>query len=229
LRCWRTISSARASCPGPPTRARDGKADKKKNAKVDAAFKAWAAVCDAEGQLDFYGMQTLAVREMVEGGEVLARRRWRKPQDGLAVPVQVQLLEADFLDDNRSGYMPNGNLAISGIEFDAVGRRTAYWLWKQHPGNNFGWLQQSIVSNAVPASEIAHLYEKQRTQARGVPWGSPVIRKLRDLDDYEFAEGIRKKIEASCVAFVTAKTSSMPASIRTPARPAAPGHGCAAT
>ena len=34
---------------------------------------------------------------------------------------------------------------------------------------------------------------KQRTQARGVPWGAPVIRSLRDLDDYEVAELVRKK------------------------------------
>jgi len=54
----------------------------------------------------------------------------------------------------------------------------------------------------VPATEIAHVYEKQRTQARGVPWGAPVIRSLRDLDDYEIAEIVRKKTEACVTAIV---------------------------
>ena len=39
--------------------------------KVDALFERWTADCDADGQLDFYGMQTLICREMVEAGEVL--------------------------------------------------------------------------------------------------------------------------------------------------------------
>jgi hypothetical protein len=58
------------------------------------------------------------------------------------------------------------------------------------------------VSRPVPATEIAHVYEKQRTQARGVPWGAPVIRSLRDLDDYEVAELVRKKTEACVTAIV---------------------------
>ncbi|MFN3577250.1 MAG: phage portal protein, partial [Tabrizicola sp.] len=41
-----------------------------------------------------------------------------------------------------------------------------------------------------------------RTQARGVPWGAPVIRALRDLDDYEVAEIVRKKTEACVTAIV---------------------------
>ncbi len=39
-------------------------------------------------------------------------------------------------------------------------------------------------------------------QARGVPWGAPVIRALRDLDDYELAEIMRKKTEACVTAIV---------------------------
>ena len=38
---------------------------------------------------------------------------------------------------------------------------------------------------------------------RGVPWFAPVILKLRDLDDYDDAELMRKKIEACFAAFVT--------------------------
>ena len=37
-------------------------------------------------------------------------------------------------------------------------------------------MQNGLQSRPVPATEIAHVYEKQRTQARGVPWGAPVIR-----------------------------------------------------
>src|SRR5262249_55412602 len=50
-----------------------------RDAKIKEAFKIFVDQADADGQLDFYGLQTLAVRLMVERGEVLARRRWRAP------------------------------------------------------------------------------------------------------------------------------------------------------
>lgn len=183
---------------------------KARDKKVKAAFDKWSRRCDADGQLDFFGLQTLAVRGMVTGGEMLARRRWRRPQDGHDIPVQIQLLEPDFLDDARHGLFPGGNSAIQGIEFDQIGRRTAYWLFSEHPGNNFATVLSGITSKRIPATEIVHLYEKQRTQARGVPWCAPVIRRMRDVDDYDFAEGIRKKIEASVVGIVTSEDESDP-------------------
>jgi len=168
---------------------------------VNELWEAWARNCDADGQLDIYGLQTLVCREMVEGGEVLVRRRPRRAEDGLAIPVQVQVLEADFLDATRNGEIGSGH-AVQGVEFDAIGRRRAYWLFARHPGDALGALQGGFKSTAVPAAEIAHVYEKQRTQARGVPWGTPVIRALRDLDDYEIAEIVRKKTEACVTAIV---------------------------
>ena len=168
---------------------------------VNELWEAWARHCDADGQLDFYGLQTLVCREMVEAGEVLVRRRPRRAEDGLTIPVQMQVLEADFLDAARNGEMGSGH-AVQGVEFDAIGRRRAYWLFAHHPGDAFGALQGGFENTAVPAAEIAHVYEKQRTQARGVPWGAPVIRSLRDLDDYEIAEIVRKKTEACVTAIV---------------------------
>ena len=173
---------------------------------VNQLWEDWAGACDSDGQLDFYGLQTLACREMVEAGEVLVRRRARRASDGLAVPVQLQVLEADFLDAGKTGALGNGRQAVQGIEFDALGKRRAYWLHDRHPGDAIGALtgggRGGFKSKPVPATEIAHIYEKQRTQARGVPWGAPVIRTLRDLDDYEVAELVRKKTEACVTAIV---------------------------
>jgi lambda family phage portal protein len=176
--------------------------DDARDRKVKAAFERWCDECDADGQLDFYGLQTLAVTEMVEAGEVLARRRLRRAEDGLHVPLQVQILESDHLDSSVTGDRPNGNLANQGIEFDSIGRRVAYWLFAQHPGNNVVTLSMRLRSAPVPADQIAHLYKKDRTQARGVPWCAPVMRTLRDLGDYEFAEIVRKKSEACNVGVV---------------------------
>jgi capsid protein len=108
--------------------------DDKLDRKVDALFERWTADCDADGQLDFYGLQTLICREMVEAGEVLVRRRLRRASDGLAVPLQLQVLEADFLDATKSSNVGAGRI-VQGIEFDPVGKRRAYWLHPEHPGD----------------------------------------------------------------------------------------------
>jgi len=169
--------------------------------KVATLFERWTAECEADGQLDFYGLQTLICREMVEAGEVLVRRRLRRSSDGLPVPLQLQVLEADFLDATKSGALDAGRL-VQGVEFNPVGKRRAYWLHAEHPGDAYGAMQNGLQSRPVPATVIAHVYEKQRTQARGVPWGAAVIRSLRDLDDYEVAELVRKKTEACVTAIV---------------------------
>lgn len=53
--------------------------DDKLDRKVDALFTRWTADCDADGQLDFYGLQTLICREMVEAGEVLVPSAGQMP------------------------------------------------------------------------------------------------------------------------------------------------------
>ena len=40
------------------------------------------------------------------------RRRPRRPDDGLAVPMQVQLLEADMLDGSRNGDLAGGGRIV---------------------------------------------------------------------------------------------------------------------
>lgn len=90
-----------------------------------------------------------------------------------------------------------------GIQFDAIGRRTGYWLFQRHPGDRIGSRTDSAASRFVPAEQVSHLFEMQRPgQVRGVPWLAPVMIKLRELDDYEEAEIVRKRIEACIAAIV---------------------------
>ncbi len=49
----------------------------------------WESESDADGRLGFYGQQALAARVLFVDGEALARIRMRRPEDGLAVPMQI--------------------------------------------------------------------------------------------------------------------------------------------
>jgi capsid protein len=102
--------------------------------KVDALFARWSDSADADGQLDFYGLQTLICREMVEAGEVLVLRRLRRASNGLPVPLQVQVLEADFLDATKSGAHRRGTGSCRGSSSTRLGKRRAYWLLRRASG-----------------------------------------------------------------------------------------------
>lgn len=176
-----------------------------RNAKlVMDRFKLWGETtqCDAAGRLTFYGLQRLVMRTIVESGEVLIRRRWRRPQDGLAIPMQFQILEPDWIDTGKDGIPGfSGGQIIQGIEFDSIGRRVAYWLFDQHPG---GRGMVSPVSRRISATEILHVYDQERAgQIHGVPWFASVDVRLHDLDEFEDATLMKQKIAACMAAFVT--------------------------
>lgn len=182
-------------------RAKTGKPELDK--LIDELFDEWKDECDADGQLDFYGLQHMIARTNVQSGEVLTRFRNRRISDGIRVPLQLQILEPDYIDSNRNqGFLETGGITIQGVVLDALGRRTGYWLFNQHPGAAIA--NRNFISKVVPASEILHVYRKDRPgQLRGVTWLAPIVLKLRDLDDYDDAEMVRKKIESCLAAFVT--------------------------
>lgn len=171
---------------------------------IDNEWPYFAEKCDTPQRMDFYAMQALVTRTMAESGESLVRFRPRLPKDNLRVPLQLQILESDFLDHSRTMGTVNGNV-LQGIEFDLIGQRTVYWLFSQHPG---GMLMMNprggIISQPVPADQLMHIYRMLRPgQVRGVPWLAPVMMALRDLDDYADAERVRKKIEACLAGIIT--------------------------
>lgn len=188
-------------------------ADERVKAEVQALWRDWTEEADAAGQTDFYGLQALACRAMLEGGECLVRLRPRRPDDGLAVPLQLQLLEPEHLPVNLNTDLPAtadgvpGNVVRCGIEFDALGRRVAYHLYRSHPED--GRLspmsgQGGLETVRVDAREVIHLYRVLRPgQIRGEPWLSRALVKLNELDQYDDAELVRKKTAAMFAGFVT--------------------------
>jgi lambda family phage portal protein len=178
--------------------------DREQNVIATAKWKAWAGSteCDSEGGMKFAGIQHLTMKSVVESGEILIRRRFRRPEDGLAIPLQLQMLESDFIDSGKDGMKgPAGGQIIQGVEFDMIGRRVAYWLFEAHPGSG---LLTTGQSKRVPAAEIIHVFHKLRPgQVRGVSWFAPVIVPLKDFDEFEDGTLMRQKVAAMFAAFVT--------------------------
>jgi lambda family phage portal protein len=172
--------------------------------QIISLWNAWTQQCCSDSRLNFYAMQRQIVGTAYESGEVLVRLWDRRPEDGLPVPFQCNAIEADFIDSDKTQTLDNGYI-IQGVEFDPIGRLRGYWLYGNHPGeviqNNF---RNSLASKFIPAQYVLHHAELDRPgDVRAVSRLASVIAKLRDLDEYEDAELVRKKICACMTAIFT--------------------------
>jgi lambda family phage portal protein len=97
-----------------------------------------------------------------------------------------------------------GNIIRAGIEFTPGGKRAAYWMYLSHPRDasslNAGYNQ--IVR--VPASQVLHIFEPvEPGQLRGVPRLSPVLKRLRSLDNYDDAVLFRQEVANLFAGFIS--------------------------
>lgn len=163
-------------------------------------WKRWAGKkrCDHDGLLNFYGIQRLVMRTVVESGECLVIRR---RSNDTTLPLKLQVLEPDFIDTSR--FIPKterGGRVIHGIEYDQEGKRTGYWLFKEHPG---ALRLGGLTSDFVRDEDVAHIFFAERPgQVRGVPWMAASMIRMKDFDEYEDAELVRQKIAACFTVFV---------------------------
>ena len=168
---------------------------------ADAIWKAWfePGVADIECQLSGDALIATAVRGWFESGEVLIRRRIEPKLR--PVPWRLEVLEADMLDEQRNETTDTGQI-VQGVELDSRGRRVAYWILKNHPGET-GTAYGAREAVRVPASEVIHLFMPLRPrQVRGVPLLSTIMAQKKDLADFESYELLRKKTETAVCAFV---------------------------
>ncbi|MBF0305770.1 MAG: phage portal protein [Alphaproteobacteria bacterium] len=172
-------------------------------AAMQRAWADWTDEADAAGLTDFYGLQALITRTMVESGECFVRFRPRPYDDGLTVPLRLQVLEPEFLDTTRDAItLSGGGYVRGGIEFDQHSQRVAYHFHRWHP--NDGMAMSPLGSTRVPAEDVMHVFRPLRPgQERGLPWFTQVLVKLYELDQYDDAELVRKKVAAMFTGFIT--------------------------
>jgi lambda family phage portal protein len=176
--------------------------DKNVRKAIQKLWTRWTDDADAHGVTDFYGQQRTVAVALKEAGEVFARLRPRLESDGLSVPLQVQLIEAEHVPLNLNMPGQNGNIVRAGIEFDPLGRRVAYHMYREHPGDI------SLVNNPnqivrVPAADVIHVFEPLRPgQIRGVPGMATVLLKIFEFDQYEDGELVRNRDAAQFSGFI---------------------------
>jgi lambda family phage portal protein len=188
--------------------------DVDRKAFLQKLWAEWADYSDTYGQQDFYGLQALAFRSMIEGGECFIRLRYRGANSGLTVPLQLQILEAEHCPTTKNQTLDNGSAIRGGIEFNRFGDRVAYWMYRNHPGERspfIGGVPDDSQLVRVPASNVIHLYQPLRPgQIRGEPRLSRALVRLFDYDQYTDAKLVRAKVEALLAGFITETNADDP-------------------
>lgn len=172
--------------------------------QVGLIWEGWARRSDAAGELDFCAQQDLMVRSMVEGGESLMRFVDLRYVEDPLTPMRLQLLEGDHIDGSRDGRVIDGHRTRLGVGLGDWDRRTGYWLFEDHPGEQISsWTAANYTSRFVDRDQIIHVYRPLRIgQLRGVSWLAPVLLSSKDLAELLQNTIVKSGVEAAFSGFI---------------------------
>lgn len=177
--------------------------DKALRNAMQVLWEDWVDESDADELTDFYGQQALVARTVEQSGECFVRLRPRRMEDGLAVPLQLQCLAPEFVPHDKFEVTRSGNVIRAGIEFNGIGRRVAYWCYRNHPSDKTSLNAGYNALVRIPAEQMLHIFEPlEPGQLRGVPRLAPVLKRLRSLDNYDDAVLFRQEVANLFAGFV---------------------------
>ena len=177
--------------------------DEALNRRIETLWREWTAAenCDITGQQTFEELQAMLLRRKIVDGEILIKKVvTRKGRH----PLKLQVIKSDLLSSFMI-YAPKTNHIIrSGVELDDYLRPLAYWIDRKSPD---GYVEYN--PDRVPAAQVIHLWSRsQPDQIRGISDLAPIIKRLKDTQDYLDAETLTARIAACFSVFVTTQTGA---------------------
>ena len=159
------------------------------------AFEAWADNADAAGRTDFWGLQRDVARHLIVDGEALVLIH--DDADG----IRLQVVAPEQLDEAKTAELGGGRLIVAGVEFDAQGRRVAYWLLPHRPHATFTDYAPSV---RFDAADVLHVMRPLGAgQVRGLSWLAPAVLSTNELDQLMDALLVGAKTSAMFAGFLT--------------------------
>jgi lambda family phage portal protein len=161
---------------------------------VQSAFNRWSGLCDLDERTDFPGVIAGAVRSMVISGESFIQLV--TTDEGL----RTRLIAPEQVDIAQTSELSSGGRVVAGVEFDAEGRRVAYWVRPVDPTAVFEGYAPPV---RIPAADMLHLFKPLGPgQVRGVSWLAPVLIRAGELDQLDDALLVGAKVAAMFAGFL---------------------------
>lgn len=180
--------------------------------EADSSFDSASRKCIR----NFYAQQAYVAGEVMEAGEAFGRFRVRYQSDGLTVPLQIQLIDAEQLPFwKQDGGLP-GNIVRGSIEFDALNRRVAYHMYRQNPGDLGIW-PDAMETVRIPDASVLHVFDPLRSNPiRGITWLASILVSLEDFRQFEDATVLRQKLSGFFIGWTKRKNPTEPLFPATP-------------
>lgn len=186
----------------PQVKGADGELAKPINDQLIELWEEWTRFPEVTWELNWNHMLRLLARCWFRDGEVLVKHiegTSNTINHGTLVPYSLELIEADYLPFDFSDQKKR---IIHGVEKNAWRRPLAYYLYKEHPGDNHRFVIKQDTKR-FPAEKIIHLKTVDRiAQTRGVSVFASVLTRMEDIKDYELSERLAAKVAASICAYI---------------------------
>ena len=178
------------------------------NRELRVEFERWAESaqeCDFEGDLDFYGLQGLALLSAMSSGDVLSLTPARR-RPGCSFDLKVQLVEADRISNPMDA--ADTPECVDGVQI-ADGEAVGYHVRSTHPGDRLSigmpeWTYYPIYGEATGRRRAIMVWnDKERPgQVRGVPFLAPILEPLKQLERFSGAELMAAVLSAMITVFI---------------------------
>ncbi len=188
----------------------DEEADKFQK-QAEHAWKRWHPAADAGKRMDFYEIQQLVDRQILENGEAVIIPTMIKDKKR-PYSIALQVIESDRLatPPDRRG----DKTVRAGVKLGENCEPVSYFIQKNHPGD-FRYSRPAekdfieiSARDKFGRPNVIHLYPVQRSgQTRGVPFFASVLTYFKDLADYSEAELVAARIAACFSIFITSEAS----------------------
>lgn len=175
---------------------RGGKLHTAANDAVEADFCAW------EQKTQFYDFQALALRHLWTDGGCIAHWFVRPDyaKEGI-VPLGIEMLDIDALDESVTGTLSNGNRAFHGVEINVYGDIVALHI--QNVDIFSGFSAHLGETRRIETTHCTLIMRQDRIgQVLPVSWMHAVIQTMHNLGEYQQSEQIAARLQAAFGVFV---------------------------
>nr|WP_299438925.1 phage portal protein [uncultured Rhodospira sp.] len=189
-----------ANIVGPGIKPSSQHPDPSVRERIHELWSEWVDRADFDGMGDFYALQAMACRQMVEAGESFCHIFHDPAAPGL---MRLRLIHPDQVPYEFPLIGPAARVR-AGVELDDLGRVAAYHVLPRRPDDPRAPFDKAFTPIRIPADDVAHLFHAMEPgQLRGLSWFAPVLLKLHDLDQHADAALVRAKVSALVMGALT--------------------------
>lgn len=180
----------------------DGTIDTIASNAIELAWKEFGkwGVANIKGNKTFVELQGLFWDHLLRDGEVLILKH--KTSSANKFSYGLQFLDPEVLSVQNDQDLKNGNKVRMSVETDSIGRVVAYHVSSTDATHDSFYEFRGAGYIRIEADRVIHRFiSEYADQIRGMPEIAVAMTRLKNLDGYEQAEIISKRVSAAKMGF----------------------------